>query len=114
METVEIVYYTCLNNECPKHRNVFMEGDPQHDGCERERLWLEGQEPIAQSPRWMWIAVPALLGIIAGGAFLAIRMRDRDKSQPRTLHDEIPMKTWSGAQAHRDDREGNAVPPPIT
>jgi hypothetical protein len=114
MDTLEIVYYTCLNNECPKHRSVFMEGDPQHEGCERERLWLEGQEPVSQGLRWMWIALPALLATAAAGVYFAMRMRGSRGSKPRTLHDEIPMKTWSGAQSHRDDREGNAVPPPIT
>lgn len=67
MDTVEIVYYTCLNNDCPKHRNVFREGDPQHENCARERLQLEGQrEPM---PLWLRIAIPvAVAAAIAGGA----------------------------------------------
>lgn len=113
MDTLEIVYYTCLNNECPKHRNVFMEGDPLHERCERERLWLEGQRPVSHAARWMWIAVPVLVAMSAG-AFALLRMMRGRQEKPRTLHEEIPMKTWSGAHAHRDDREGNAVPPPIT
>jgi hypothetical protein len=114
MDTLEIVYYTCRNNDCPKHRRVFMEGDPEHDGCARERLWLEGQQPGWRDVRWLWIAAPALLAAIGAAALLATRVRKSRESETRTLHDEIPMKTWSGAHAHRDDREGNAVPPPIT
>ncbi len=109
MDSVEIVYYTCLNNECPKHRNVFAEGDPQHEGCARERLWLEGQR--AGMPRWLWVAIPAAVAVVAG-AVTAIRMMGNSQSKPPMLR-ESERKTWSGAHSHRDDREGSAVPPPI-
>lgn len=110
MDTVEVVYYTCLNNDCPKHRNVFMEGDPQHERCARERLWLEGQRQRA--PRWLWLAIPAALAAAAGAVVLLRMMRDR-QFKPPMLRGEEQMQTWSGAHAHRDDREGNAVPPPM-
>ncbi len=111
MDSMEIVYYTCLNNECPKHRNVFMEGDPKHDGCARERLWLEGQSPT--TPAWLWFAIPAALLAIAGGILLARSMRPTE-GKPPILETQTQTKTWSGAHAHREDREGNAVPPPIS
>lgn len=112
MDTVEVVYYTCVNSECPKHRNVFTEGDPQHEGCARERLFLEGQRP-AGMPRWVLFAAPAAIAALATGAVLLLRMMRANNRGPRTLHEDLPMKTWSGASAHRDDREGNPVPPPI-
>lgn len=113
MDTLEIVYYTCLNNECPKHRSVFIEDDPEHEGCARERLWLEGQRPAAHVPRWIWFAVPAALAM-AAGAIALLRFMRADESSPSSVHEEMPMKTWSGSHAHRDDREGNTVPPPIS
>ncbi len=111
MDTLEVVYYTCLNNDCPKHRNIFREDDAEHENCERERLWLEGQKP--GMPGWAWFAIAAGLGMAAAAAALILRMRP-SKPQQRTLREETEMKTWSGAQSHRDDREGNAVPPPIS
>lgn len=112
METVEVVYYVCRNNECPKHRNIFLEGDPQHDGCERERMLLEGQR--APMPRWVWFAIPAAIALGVGGFFLARMMRVTQGQKPPMLRGQEELKTWSGAHAHRDDREGNAVPPPIS
>lgn len=111
MDTLEVVYYTCLNNECPKHRNIFLEGDPEHAQCARERVWLRGQRRGA--PRWVWFAVPAALAGIAVAATAILRMR-KPRFQPPMLRGETEMKTWSGAHAHRDDREGSAVPPPIS
>lgn len=110
MDTVEVVYYTCLNNDCPKHRNVFMEGDSQHERCARERLWLQGQRPPR---RWLWFALPAAGVALALGAIVVRRMLQRSRFKPPMLREETEMKTWSGATAHRDDREGHAVPPPI-
>lgn len=114
MDTLEIVYYTCVNNECPKHRNVFAEGDPQHERCARERLWLEGQRPAARIPRWIVFAAPAVAAALAAGVLLLVRFMRVDESKPSSIHEELPMKTWSGSQAHRDDREGSSVPPPIS
>lgn len=113
MDTLEIVYYTCLNNECPKHRGIFTDGDPQHEGCARERLWLEGQRPAARVPRWILIALP-VAAALAAGAILVMRFMRVNEPNPSSIQEEVPMKTWSGAHAHRDDREGNAVPPPIS
>lgn len=111
MDTVEMVYYTCLNNNCPKHRNIFVEGDPQHEGCARERVLLEGQHrPV---PVWLWIAIAAATAAAAAGALLAMRMMRGDGSPGPMLRGESEMKTWSGTHAHRDDRQGNTVPPPI-
>lgn len=69
MDTTEIVYFTCLNNDCPKHRNIFIEGDPEHAQCARERLYLEGERRPA--PAWLRIAVPSALAAIAVGAVTA-------------------------------------------
>lgn len=111
MDTVEIVYYTCLNNDCPKHRNVFREGDPQHENCARERLQLEGQrEPM---PLWLRIAIPVAVAAAIAGGMLAARMIRTARFKPPMLRGEEETKTWSGAHAHRDDREGSSVPPPI-
>ena len=114
MDTLEIVYYTCVNNECPKHRGVFTEGDPQHERCARERLRLEGQRPPARVPRWILFTVPALAAAIAAGALLLIRFMRVDESKPSSIREDLSMKTWSGSHAHREDREGNTVPPPIS
>jgi hypothetical protein len=111
MESVEVVYYTCLNNDCPKHRNIFLEGDPEHANCARERLWLEGQRPAP--PRWLWFAIPAGLAVLAAAAVLVSRKIRDAQFKPPMLLGQDDMKTWSGAQAHRDDREGNPVPPPM-
>jgi hypothetical protein len=110
METLDVVYFTCLNNQCPKHRNVFREGDPEHERCARQRLWLEGQRPAV--PRWVWLLIPALAAAVIGATLAALRMRTPEQREPM-LHGEAETKTWSGAHAHRDDREGNPVPPPI-
>jgi hypothetical protein len=111
MESVEVVYYTCLNDVCPKYRNVFREGDPEHESCARERLWREGQE--GAMPQWLWFAIPAALALmIAAGATLTIRRMRGAKRKPPMLREE--KKTWSGAQAHREEREGSSVPPPIS
>lgn len=111
MNSVELVYYTCRNNDCPKHRNIFREGDAEHEGCARERLWLEGQRQAA--PSWLWFAIPALLAAAVAAGILAARMLRAGDSKPPMLRGEEEMKTWSGAHAHRDDRTGNTVPPPI-
>lgn len=114
MDTLEIVYYTCLNDDCPKHRSVFMEGDPQHEGCAHERLWLEGQRPSSRAPRLLWRIVPVASAAICAAVFTVLRVMRPKKPKRRAVRDEIPMKTWSGSHAHRDDKEGKPVPPPIT
>lgn len=112
METVEIVYYTCMNNDCEKYRNIFAEGDPLHAECERERLWLEGERrPL---PMWVWIAAPAALLLAAAGT-MALRVARRNMKQRRaTFGEERKTQTWSGAHSHLDEREGHRVPPPIS
>ncbi len=107
---MEIVYFTCLNNECEKHRNIFMEGDPQHANCARERLWLEGQRP--SMPTWAWFALPvALLPTAAGVAFF---VRSQRATPKRPLHDERKTQHWSHEHRHIDERRGSSVPPPIS
>lgn len=110
MDTLEVVYYTCVNNECPKHRNVFAEGDPEHEHCARQRLWLEGQRPAV--PVWVWFALPVAISAAVAGGIALLRTRGA-QSRPPMLRGEAETKTWSGSHAHREDREGNAVPPPI-
>lgn len=111
MDTLEAVYYTCLNNECPKHRNVFMEGDPEHEHCARERLWLEGQRRGV--PVWVWFTAAGILAAAAASTAIVMRMR-ASRFRPPMLRGETDLKTWSGVHAHRDDRQGNPVPPPIS
>jgi hypothetical protein len=111
METVEIVYFTCLNRDCEKYRNIFAEGDPLHENCERERLFLEGEQRGV--PMWAWVAVPAV--ILMAVAAMALRRRRRNMNEQRPLYGEERMtQTWSGTEAHLDEREGHRVPPPIS
>lgn len=110
MDTLEAVYYTCLNNDCPKHRNIFKEGDPEHERCASERLWLQGQRRGV--PRWLLFAIPAVMAAAAVATVL-VRMRKPGSRAPM-LRGEAETKTWSGAHAQREDREGSSVPPPIT
>lgn len=112
MTTTEIVYYTCRNSECEKYRNVFIEGDPEHANCERERLFLEGQTRV---PQWVWFTVPAALALVAGAVVLGLRIAKARRFQPPMLREERPTQTWSGhhADAHLDERQGYSVPPPI-
>ena len=112
---MEIVYYTCLNNDCERHRNIFVEGDPLHAGCERDRLYLEGQAKPARVPAWVWFALPAAVG--AGlAAFMLYRRRTARpvNPAPETLREDTPRKTWSAANSNADERVGHAVPPPIS
>ena len=69
MDQPATTYYTCRNNHCPKHRGVFLDGDPEHANCKREKLRF-GDEP---NPRkWLWIAAPAalVLGALAVAMFV--------------------------------------------
>lgn len=112
METVEIVYFTCLNDECEKYRNIFAEGDPLHANCARERLYLEGERPGL--PVWAWLAAPAALAV-AAVVFAFRRARRRNmKKKPMRFGEERATQTWSGAETHLDEREGHRVPPPIS
>lgn len=65
-------YYTCLNGHCPKHRNIFVDGDSQHANCARERLRF-GDEP--RSRKWLWFAAPAALAL--GALAVAIMTNQR-------------------------------------
>jgi hypothetical protein len=112
METVEIVYFTCLNKDCEKYRNVFAEGDPLHDECAREQLFVEDERRGV--PMWAWIAVPAVLMLAAAGTY-ALRMARRNTKQKGAHYgEERKTQTWSGSEAHIDEREGHRVPPPIS
>jgi hypothetical protein len=111
METVEIVYFTCLNKDCDKYRNVFAEGDPLHENCEHERLFLEGERRGV--PMWAWVAAPAIM-LMAAAWVMALRRARRNMKQQRTLYgEERSSQTWSGTESHLDEREGHPVPPPI-
>jgi hypothetical protein len=109
----EVVYYTCLNNDCEKHRNIFVEGDPDHATCARERLFLQGQDE-PRFPSWMWYAIPAaLIGGIA--AYIVIsRVRASRAFHPPMLREETSSPQWSGSATQEDERRGNAVPPPMS
>ena len=111
---MEVVYYTCLNNDCERHRNVFVDGDPLHENCERRRLYLEGQEKAPGMPAWAWLALPAVLGLGAAAFMLYRRMTAGKSMPPRpTLREDHPRETWSGQHSHAEERKGHAVPPPI-
>lgn len=111
---METVYYTCLNNACEKHRNVFVEGDPDHAGCERRRLYLEGQEERRTIP-WGFVAAAAVLALGAAGFVFYRRMAKASASaEPRpTFGEGQARQTWSGEHSQSDERRGHAVPPPI-
>ncbi len=86
METASaIVYYTCLNNRCPKHRGIFVDGDPEHADCERTRLYLEGESPW---PRRVSIFVPALLALAA--ATVAVLVMRRTARKRQTMPPQTP------------------------
>lgn len=109
---IDVVYYTCLNNDCEKHRNVFVEGSPEHAECARERLYLEGQRKPA--PSWLWYALPLAIAAGAAAFVLFLRARSTQPDEPRSaLREETPRQTWSGSHIHADERAGHAVPPPI-
>lgn len=108
---MEIVYFTCLNKDCERFRNIFAEGDAQHANCARERLWLEGQSP--SMPMWTWLVVPAALLLAAGGMMLYMRSQRGERDQPPSFKDERQRQTWSGSESHLDERRGHPVPPPI-
>ncbi|MFN2449678.1 MAG: hypothetical protein ABR508_07790 [Candidatus Baltobacteraceae bacterium] len=111
---MEVVYYTCLNNKCEHHRNVFVEGDPEHADCARERLYLQGQEQPAGLPSWIWFALPAAAGAGLLAYFLYRRSGARSSMQaPETLREDAPRQTWSGSHSQAGERPGHAVPPPI-
>lgn len=111
MDTMEIVYFTCLNKDCERYRNIFSEGDPQHDDCARERLWLEGQRPSV--PMWAWAVMPVALMLAAGGVMLFLRSKRSQPPKRPMYGEERPTRTWSGTERHSDERRGHPVPPPI-
>jgi multisubunit Na+/H+ antiporter MnhC subunit len=83
METQEVIYYTCLNNHCPKHRNIFAEGDPQHANCDRERFYLQGQrEPMPRAA----ILTGAAVGVATLGLAVVLLLRLRKPRKP-----QLPM-----------------------
>ncbi|HKU69149.1 MAG TPA: hypothetical protein VJP85_15360 [Candidatus Baltobacteraceae bacterium] len=111
MDSVEIVYFTCLNEECPKHRDIFAEGDPEHERCAREPLWEEGQRRAM--PGWFWAAMSAAIAAAIAGGAIAMRMMRNRPSNRQSLREQTEMKRWSGPHAHPEEREGGSVPPPI-
>lgn len=68
---MEVVYYTCLNEDCYRYRGVFIEGDTEHANCERTPLSLERDE---ERPSWMAVAAPvAVAAGLAAAATVAVR-----------------------------------------
>lgn len=88
---MEVVYYTCLNKDCYRYRGVFVEGDPQHERCDRAPLELEGTERKAS--RWMRLAVPVALaaGVVAVATMVVRRMSSSDEPPI-----ERSTQSWSG------------------
>ncbi len=115
MITSETVYYTCLNNDCEKHRSIFVEGDPLHAECKRERLELAGQERRTV-PAWLWFAVPAAVTLAAAAVALYRRRAAAPKRADRAADLRgHTRQTWSGSHSHvEEQREGKSVPPPIS
>lgn len=114
---MEITYYTCLDNHCPKHRNVFAEGDPTHEHCARERLRLGETEdtgaPMAASP-WLWVALALATAAAVAGLTLMMRAARTNRFQPPMLREEPQAQQWSAAHSEIDEkRQGHTVPPPI-
>ena len=94
METEAVVYYTCLNNHCPKHRNIFIEGSSEHANCERERFDLEDQRapfPYAK----IALAGTAVAAVIIA-AFAAMRVRMGTRTQRSITGEEpaAPSTDW--------------------
>jgi hypothetical protein len=96
METMEVVYYTCLNNDCPKHRNIFTEGDPEHANCARERLYLEGERKPAS---WLPLIVTAAVSFAAAGAAVLLILRARAAQKP-----QLPMIREESLPATKDEQ----------
>ena len=98
----DTVYFTCLNNDCEKHRSIFVEGDPLHAHCEREELELAGQKKARKMPAWLMIAVPAVAAVTVAAVVLYSRRRAASSASGQP-----------DRPAFRE-REGKTVPPPIS
>lgn len=59
---METTYYTCLNQHCAKHRNVFLDGDAEHEHCKRTVLRLDEE---SKRPGWLRVAIPVALAVAA-------------------------------------------------
>jgi hypothetical protein len=59
---METTYYTCLNQHCAKHRNVFLDGDPEHEHCKRTVLRFDEE---SKRPGWLRVAIPVALAVAA-------------------------------------------------
>jgi multisubunit Na+/H+ antiporter MnhC subunit len=99
MET-SAVYYTCLNNDCPKHRNVFMEGDPEHAQCKRERLYLAGERrPVP--PAVVVTAVSIAVAALGFAISMVLRSRKPRKPQHPMIREETAAERARDADATR-------------
>ncbi|HEX5274408.1 MAG TPA: hypothetical protein VFW34_03965 [Candidatus Rubrimentiphilum sp.] len=67
---METTYYTCLNQHCAKHRNVFLDGDSEHERCERTVLRFDEE---SKRPGWLRWAVPAAAVVAALVAVQVVR-----------------------------------------
>lgn len=72
MGRMNATYYTCLNQHCVKHRNIFLDGDSAHEGCERAVFRLEDH---AKPHGWRRFVVPALMALGAMAAIGVIRRK---------------------------------------
>jgi hypothetical protein len=80
------LYYTCLNNHCAKHRNIFIEGDPEHAHCRRERLYLEGER--APLPRIALLFASLALLTLSVSVVALARSSNRREPKPSITGDE--------------------------
>ena len=95
---METTYFICRNPHCEKHRNIFVEGDPLHQNCERERLHFAGERRV---PIWAYAAIPVAIAAIAVTVQL-IRLNAKRKPAERSTHKGV---------ARESDR--HSAPPPI-
>lgn len=108
---MDVVYYTCLNGDCELYRGIFIEGDPQHENCERASLFPE--EPAAR-PAWTWALPVALALAVGAAAFVYMRRRARSDAQShKPPMGEHRTETWSGIDRHPAERKSHSAPPPV-
>jgi len=77
METATVQYYVCLNQHCPHHRGIFLDGNSEHAGCAREKLRLgdERSEGARRTALLRYVLAAAVVAAAAGAFAYARRSR---------------------------------------
>ena len=74
METATFQYYVCLNQHCPHHRGIFLDGNSEHAGCAREQLRLgDERSEGARRAALLRYGLAAVVIAAAAGAFAYAR-----------------------------------------